>query len=721
MTETPYKHFKTKLTDEKVLIVGLDCGNKTVNVLSGEALKELKSIVGRVYADDSVKGAVLVSLKTGANFIAGADLRELAVITDKEAGRKFLTDVHELFRQIEESPKPFVAAIHGGCFGGGLELALACRFRVASDHPQTVFKFPEVMLGISPGAGGTRRIMKVVDLPLALEMVTGGKSVYAHSAFKTGLIDDLTSCVDAPSRNIDTVCEEPLVKTAVQKILNPAKAKRRKLSLNRILGWPLIRFFTFRRAKRLIKRRVKNHYPAPLKALEVMKNVLGKTVKDCLDAELPVVLDLIVTPLAKNLINVFFWEEKARRQSIETKPLLVPVNIKEAKVGILGAGKMGAQIANLFSEKGASVVLKDVKPEFLCRGLDEIRKTQAKNLGRKIIGRPEFERRLMRIYPTLNWENFGAVSVVIEAASENIEIKRKILEEFESAAPPKAVFATNTSSYSVKSIALNAKIKERCVGMHFFNPVSKMKLVEIVRADFSADFAVSETLNLAKALGLVPVVISDGPGFLVNRIITRYLTEAVLLLGDGVRIEAIDGAAKEFGMAIDSGRPMGPLELIDLVGIKTAVEVFESMKILGERVQSHSLIGAMAPPKEPPLAFWRNGRVNKAVYRKLAQIGGRNSRPVSKGEILNRLILPMADEALRCLKDGIVGQAWEIDLAMLYGVGFPAFRGGLLKWLLSRGVSRSLDDLEELTFKYGIRFQPCDFWMEVERNPKILY
>ena len=707
-----YRHFKTHLLDNGICIVGFEYQGRSVNVLTSEALEEVKAVVHDVTEDERVKGIVLVSLKD--SFIAGADISEIYEMTDHDACKKLVTETHAVFGEIEHSKKPWVVAIDGLCLGGGLELALVCHWRVATDN--AVFGLPEVKLGIIPGLGGTQRLPRLIGLPDALDLITSGRNVYAYPALKRGIIDDLVTN-QRGERTIDTVDREAFVAVAIERALTLCskrglKRTQRKQLLQKILGWPGVRdLITFKKARRMVKARVKNHYPAPLKALDAVQAGLGMSVqKACIEAEMPHLLELVVSRLSKDLIEVFLSTQKTKHQDIGP-PFFDP---SKHTIGVLGAGLMGSQIAGEISDRGFGVHLKDLEPNFLCDGMNRIMRIKKDDVKKRIINKPECELRMLRIHPTLSWNDFESTPFVIEAIKEVLPWKQKLLEEFEEVATTEAIFATNTSSFMISEVAENAKHKERCVGMHFFNPVRKMQLVEIVRSDSTSAEAVAKAYELGSLMGKIPLVVRDGPGFLVNRILSRYLIEAVLLVAEGASITEVDKAAEDFGMAIDSGRTMGPLALIDYVGIETAIHVLQSLRKLGDRIAVHALMTDMVPQGEKPLTFWNQGKENEDVSGLLKNKYAWPQRSVSTEKVIKRLILPMRDEALRCLEEGIVAQPWQVDLAMLYGAGFPAFRGGLLKEMAREGVDQTRADLESLAADYGDRFQPCVSFKEAD-------
>lgn len=684
MTKT-YRNFKTKLLSNGVVLIGFDNQNKSVNILNSDILKEFWLIMLEVFEDKKVKAIVLTSLKNNPpSFIAGADINEIKNITNEAECRAFVERVHKMFHAMEQSEKPIVAAIEGICFGGGLELALACRWRVASDHPQTVFASPEVGLGIIPGFGGTQRLPKLIGLPPSLEMIASGKNVYPYKAMRSGLVNDLVGHAPVDERNINTIEKEVFISVAIQRALELVSGKKTEPEFGlkiRLAGWPVLRKYTFWKAKRDIRKAKRNFYPAPLLAVDAVEKGFGKSVySGSVECEAPRVSKLAVSPLSKNLIDIHLGSESLKHTKTDVTP-----SDQLKTVGVFGAGLMGSQIAGNLSEKGFNVLIKDLKPEFLSSGLKRINENQIKDLARRVITKPEYEQRLLRIYPTLNWNDFKSADLVIEAIKEVLEWKQQLLAEFENVAKPSAIFATNTSSFMVSEVAQNSKHKERCVAMHFFNPLRAMRLVEIGVADFTSPETVATAVSLAKKMGKLPLVVKDCPGFLVNRILSRYLIESILLVAEGISIRDIDRAAKNFGMAIDSGRAMGPLELIDYVGTETCIHVIKSLKKLGPRIEDRPVFEAIL-----------KGQYSTEKHNLPPEI------------IVKRLILPMVDEALRCLNESIVSDPRHIDLAMLYGAGFPAFRGGLLKWARHEGLEKIKDELDELAGKYSTRFTPCE-------------
>lgn len=711
MAPVSFKHFKTDVLGDGILLAGFDYSGKSVNVLNVESMTEWQEIVRLAEQSAAVNSVVLVSLKEG-NFCAGADLEQMH---DAQRRRSFhemeqlVITTHRLFAAMERSQKPFVAAVDGVCVGGGFELALACHARIASTHPRSSFALPEVKLGILPGFGGTQRLPRLVGLPAALDMITTGRTIFPRQALRIGLIDGMVASVPSGTRTLEDVRKEVLVQAAIAQAhdlcLAPIRPRPLRAS-QRILSAPVIRSLLCRYARRQVIERVRHFYPAPLRAIEAIKRGMSvRILEGSLNIEKPLLFELMASPISAHLVGLFLAGEKLKR-NVPTVPTVT------RHIAVLGAGLMGSQIAGQLAEKGYTVVLRDVSSDILSKGMGRIHSAQTAQVRKRVILPSDLRYRVMRVTPTTDIEDVGAAFLVIEAVSETLDVKRAVLAEFEAAARPDAIFATNTSSYTLADIAVKAAHPERCVGLHFFNPVAKMQLVEVVRAPFTSDRALAQACGLAKRLGKFPLVVNDGPGFLVNRILSRYLAEAMILAGEGVAIQRIDAVAKNFGMAVDSGHPMGPLELLDLIGLRVAWHVLDSLAVLGSRIESrNTLLQALLPEGAAPLTFWASGKVNpqtaEAIVRYL-RTAPSVAPPLSDDVIHRRLFLPMVDEAVRCLHDHIAEEAWQVDVALIYGTGFPAFRGGLLTWAReTQSPGRITQELESLAARYGKRFEPC--------------
>jgi len=706
-----FKHIKTVVLNEGILLAGFDYSGKSVNVLNVESMTEWQKIVQFAEQSAVIKGVVLVSLKEG-NFCAGADLEQMHHAQRQRSFQEMeqlVIAAHRLFDEMERSPKPFVVAVEGACLGGGLELTMACHMRMASTHPKTCFALPEVKLGILPGFGGTQRLPRLIGLPAALEMITTGKTVFPRQALRMGLVEGMVTSIPSSVRTLERVQKETLVQAAIAqaRVLCSVPVRRPPLRASlRFLSGPGIRTLVCRYARHQVIKRVRHFYPAPLRAIDAVGRGIGLSILEgSLTVEKPLLLDLMASQISSHLVGLFLAGEEVKR-NIATIPAAA------ARVGVLGAGLMGSQIAGQLAEKGYEVVLRDVSSDILAKAIGRIHKSQIAQVRKRIILPSDLRYRMMRVAPTIHIKDVSLASLVIEAVSEKLDVKRAVLAEFESEAHPDAIFATNTSSYTLADIAASAVHPERCVGLHFFNPVAKMQLVEVVRASFTSDMALAQAYSLAKRLGKFPLVVHDGPGFLVNRILSRYLAEAVIMVAEGISVRRIDTVAKNFGMAVDSGHPMGPLELLDLIGLPVALHVLTSLAVLGSRIESRdALLRNFLPEGKPPLTFWKSEKENPQALDAVANYRRANpseAGPISDDILHQRLFLPMVDEAVRCLHDKIVEHPWQVDFALTYGIGFPAFRGGLLTWARQTMTQGQVaQELESLAIKYGKRFEPC--------------
>lgn len=705
------QHFKTVVLEDGTLLAGFDYHGKAVNVLNVDSMAEWRQLVQWAEGSSAVTGVVLLSLKHG-NFCAGADLEEMHDAQRRKSFQELdqlVVDAHTVFDAMGRSRKPFVAAVEGACLGGGLELALACHARVASTHERTGLALPEVRLGILPGFGGTQRLPRLVGLVPALEMITSGRTVFPRQALRMGLINTMVTSIPSHVRRLDEIQRESLIQAALAQVrrLRGTTNRRSALPLSRWLpGAPLIRSLVCRFARRQVLKRVRNFYPAPLRAIDAVERGLGMDLLEAsLTVEKPLLIELMASSVSTHLVGLFLAGEAVKRKAATAAQGVT-------RLGVLGAGLMGSQIAGQLADRGYSVVLRDLAPDILAAATGRIHKALTAQVRKKIILPSELRYRSLRIAPTTRMSDVSSAGLVIEAVSEKLEVKRAVLAEFELEAPSDAIFATNTSSYTLADIAVNAICPDRCVGLHFFNPVAKMQLVEVVHAPFTSERALAEACTVAKRLGKFPLLVRDGPGFLVNRILSRYLAEAVILVGEGVPIQRIDRVAQDFGMAVDSGHPMGPLELIDLIGLPVAIHVLASLTVLGHRIESReALLRNLLGEGGVPLPFWKSGKENpEAVEAIKEHRQAFGAEPVSlSDEVLHRrLFLPMVDEAVRCLTDKIVEQPREVDLALTYGIGFPGFRGGLLTWARDTMTPRVLaGELESLAQRYGKRFEPC--------------
>ena len=687
----------------EIALVEFDLVGEKVNKLSTPVMTRFKEVLEELN-QSSYKVAILISRKPNI-FIAGADIEEIKSMKTREAFMTALKAAHEVFNLMEDMKMPLIAAVNGACLGGGCELILACGHRIASDDRSTKIGLPEIKLGIIPGFGGCVRLPRTIGLQAALDIIVQGKAVDAAKAYRLGLVDQVVH----PS-----ILEEQAIKLAEDLIKFGRLSKRRKVFQPKGLTAKFMesavgRAIVFNQARKMTLKATGGHYPAPLKALDVIQKTYGmKNRAKALEIEMNGFCDVAVTDVSKNLINVFFLMESVKKKTGVSSDVK-PAEIKS--IGVLGAGTMGGGIAYVAADKGIEVRLKDINNQALAVGFAHARDLWTKLLKRKKITSYEFNQKMNRISGGLDYSGFGQLDVVIEAVVEDMEIKKKVIAETAAYCKPDCVIATNTSSLSVTEMAKAHPRPENFLGMHFFNPVHRMPLVEVIRGEKTDDRAVATIFELAKKMGKLPVVVRDGPGFLVNRLLVPYLIEAVWLLEDGMSIETVDRIFKqEFGM------PMGPFTLMDEIGIDVCIKVSKIFReSLGERIMIPEVMSKLKESdrlgKKNRKGFYlyddkgKSQGVDPSIYAELGLATPTNK--LSSTEVIRRGIFPMINEAaLAMIEDRIVETPDEVDLAMITGTGFPPFRGGLLRYADTIGTQVIADELEVLATKYGVRFKP---------------
>lgn len=700
--------FNYEINKDGIAILTFDLPDEKVNKLTTAVMEELDVLLDQLDAKKEIDAMVIRSGKE-TNFIVGADIAEIRKITDTEAGERLARRGQAVFAKIEALPFPTVAAIHGPCMGGGLELALACSCRVLSNDPRTALALPEVKLGIIPGFGGTQRLPRLVGISNALEMILSGKSVYPRKAEQIGLADEVTHQEVLFERAI-ALAQKSIGKNRPKKV-----RARRRLVIKLIEANPVTRHLVYRTAEKNVLKETRGNYPAPLAALDAVRYGLSHKREEGFKHEAKLLGQLAATEVSKNLISVFYLNELLKKGA-PAPPFAV------SHAAVLGAGIMGGGIAQLLSEKGIDVRMKDISTKAVSSGLKEawdiFNKRRKKGILTRIQARDGFD----RITGTTDYTGFRDTGVAIEAVVENMDIKKSVLRDFEGVAGEKAIYASNTSSLSIAEMATVSIRPENVVGMHFFNPVEKMPLVEVVRGSRTSEETISDVAALSRRIGKLPVIVSDGPGFLVNRILMPYIGEAVAILEQGGRIEEIDRALMRFGM------PMGAFILLDETGIDIAHKVSEILyRGLGERAKPSGLLGRLY--KEGYL-----GRKNgKGFYlyrgRKRAdpdpfiygKISGQPGARITSQEIVDRAILLMVKEAALCIKEKIISSPELLDAALIFGIGFPPFRGGLLKYADKIGAKAIVEKLEGFAHKYGRRFTPPESLAEMAKDEKKFY
>lgn len=682
----------------------LDLPGEKVNKLSSAVMTSLSETLSELARRNDLEGIVIRSAKDGI-FIAGADVREIREITRREEATKASRVGHEIFQKIQDLPFPAVAAINGVCVGGGTELALACHGRLGTDHPRFGMGLPEVNLGIIPGWGGSTRLPRLVGLQQALEIILTGRNIDAKKAARIGLIDRAV-----PHTEIDKHAVE-----LVRKLRRQGRFRKKGVRRARGLGGWLLegnslgRALVFQQARKKVLARSHGHYPAPLKALEVIRRGLTMTLERAFELEAEVLGELLVGPVSKNLVHLFFLSEKAKKDSGVEKRVESVVNVREVRAaGLLGAGTMGGGMAWALSSQDIPVRVKDVHPEALGAGLATARRIYDRRKKRGRMSTWELDKKMSLISPTLDWSGFSRADVVLEAIIEDIRIKMKVFEELEPEIPDTCLIGSNTSTLPISDLQSALGLPGRMAGFHFFNPVDRMPLIEVIRGEATSDETVAAFVALAKRLGKTPVVVADGPGFLVNRVLGPYLNEACHLLIETGDIEGVDRALVEFGM------PMGPLRLLDEVGIDVAEKASKVLAAAyGDRAAPAGVIGKLAASKRLGKKtgsglYTCKDKKPKPDPEVLELLGIETRRSVDTEEAVERSIDLMISEAALALDENVVRSPEELDLAMVMGIGFPPFRGGLLRYADSVGLSALVDRLRAREGSFGSRFRPPD-------------
>lgn len=668
-------------------IVWFDLPGEKVNKFSSSVMLEFSALIDDLARSADIRKVIFASAKSSI-FIAGADVTEFTRATSEDQARQYVRLGQQVFQKLAKLPQVTVAAINGACLGGGCEMAISCDWRVMSDSPKAVIGLPEVKLGIFPAWGGTTKLPRLIGLPAALDLILTGRTLDGRRAKRVGLADEVV----APAILLDVA----------KRFADRGKRRAKGRTKFYIEGNPIARRVIFSKARKGVMQQTHGQYPAPLKAIDVMEFGMGADVERGLEREAQEVTPLIRGEVAQNLVRIFFLMEDAKKDRLTAKPRDVQ------SVGVLGAGVMGGGIAQIVADKSeADVRMRDINWKAISGGLQAASKLWRRKLERRRITPGEMQRKLARITGTTDWTGFARADMVIEAVIEKLDVKQQVLSEFEALAKPDAIFASNTSTIPITAIAANARWPENVVGMHFFNPVDRMPLVEVIRGQKTSDVAAVTVANFARRLGKTVVYCNDGPGFIVNRILGPYMNEAGFLLEEGNSIESIDKAMVGFGM------PMGPMALLDEVGIDVAAKVGDILaKAFADRMSARSrVVDVLYADKRfgkkngRGLYVYADGK-RKGPDASVYPLLGVTAHRADADAVVERTILAMVNEAAMILNEKIAGSAAELDLAMIMGTGFPPFRGGLLRYADSLGARYIVTRLEELASRLGSRFAP---------------
>ncbi len=700
-----------------VLAVRIDRTDRPVNALSRAALEELQQLIHEIRSLPELCGVLFCSGKPGS-FIVGADVNELATLANRESALSISRFGQEVFAELEALDVPTVALISGACLGGGLEFALACRYRLCDDDSKTILGTPEVKLGLIPGWGGTVRLPERIGLVAALPMILAGQQQNGRQARSKGLVGDVvpTEALHLAGRQI--IAEHGKKGTA-DGLFRKVKRPLIERQINR---FNFLKSMALNKAEQATRKETKGKYPAPMVAIRTLRQAMSASRTEASEFETDAVAKLADNPGRKELMRLCVLSEQAKKPSAELEQTVASAQLENAAV--LGAGAMGAGIALLLARKGVRTLLKDLKPEFLARGLKTIDGLLKRDVRRRRLTALDSQRATDRISPRTDYRGFRHADLVIEAVLENLEIKRQVFQELAEATSPQTVLATNTSSLLVRDIAEGTPHPERIVGLHFFNPPHRMPLVEIVRTDITSPEALATAIAAVRRLGKTGVIVGDCVGFLVNRLLAPYMNEAGYLCEVVDDPQEIDRAAVAFGM------PMGPLALVDLVGLDVAAHVAQNMSAAyGERMAPAPLWQALkqaesATAKDAVHKLFHQNKPTQLFRHAIEQIrtakrptGKQQVPPASQEEMIDRLILPVVNEGARCLAEGVAQTLDDIDLAMVFGAGFAPFRGGPMQYAREAGWENTIDRLGRLAATTGeMRFEPSPALREIGQN-----
>jgi 3-hydroxyacyl-CoA dehydrogenase/enoyl-CoA hydratase/3-hydroxybutyryl-CoA epimerase len=708
--------FHFEILENNIGQITFDLPGEKVNKFSSPVMQELDILLEDLAQNQDLKCLIFTTGKKGI-FIAGADIKEIVTITELEKGILVSEQGHQVFDKVAALPFPTIAVIDGACMGGGTELTLACTYRLATDNPKTKIALPEVNIGLFPGWGGTQRLPRLIGLQRSLDIILTGRNLDGMRAYRQGLVDKVI-----PMEQIRDVALK-FAKDVVsgKDVLALSRSRRKQKGIFPLLleKNPLGRALVYRIAKKNVLKKTKGHYPSPLAALKSVKKGFRKSLAKGLNIEAQLFGPMIISPVSKNLIKIFFWTEGVKKENGTKDPDISTRPVKKA--ASLGAGVMGGGVAQLFASRNIPIRVKDINYDAVSKAYQQAASVLKGKLKRRRITKLEFQHILERITGTIDYSGFKTVDFIVEAIIEDLDIKKSVFGDLENHIHEDTIVVSNTSSLQIDDMASAFKHPQRFAGMHFFNPVHMMPLVEVIRGKNTSDETIATTFQLAKKLGKTPVVVGDGPGFLVNRLLLPYMVEAVSLLEEGHSPEMIDQVMEQFGM------PMGPIELFDEVGIDVATKVAKILAVdMGDRMAESDMLENLVKDnrigKKNGIGFYKyDGKKKLSDPAIKSYINIKENKQLNKEDLINRMVYPMINEAARCLDEKIAFRPQDVDLGMIFGTGFAPFRGGLLTYADDQGISKVYETLQSLSESDQERFRPSSSLQNIYKSGKGFY